>query len=239
MAADLLVDDQGPLLSVQISRPPGNLFTLEMCRDLTRLLLSPPVQARVLHLSAAGPSFCLGRERTARTTADIYAMTRALADLNAALVASSLAVVAEVGGDAAGFGVGLAALAGVAIAAAAARFSFPEAEAGLAPALVLAWLPSVVGRRQAFWLTSAGQAIDAGEAERCGLINRAVPAGQLSGAARGAVGLLLRQPASVCAEIKRDLASFTGLGVSAASDRAVDRLALRSVLLNGQQQPER
>jgi methylglutaconyl-CoA hydratase len=239
MAADLLVDDQGPLLSVQISRPPGNLFTLEMCRDLTKLLQDPPAQARVLRLSAAGPAFCLGRERTARTAADIYAMTHALAELNAALVASSLAVVAEVGGDAAGFGVGLAALADVAIAAADARFSFPEAEAGLAPALVLAWLPSVVGRRQAFWLTSTGQVIDAGEAQRCGLINRAVPAGRLSGAAQEAADLLLRPPAPVCAEIKRDLTSFTGLGIGAASDRAVDRLALRSVLLNGQQQAER
>jgi enoyl-CoA hydratase/carnithine racemase len=239
MAADLLVDDQGPLLSVQISRPPGNLFTLEMCLDLTKMLQDPPAQARVLRLSAAGASFCLGRERTARTTADIYAMTHALAELNAALVESSLAVVAEVGGDAAGFGVGLAALADVAIAATGARFSFPEAEAGLAPALVLAWLPSVVGRRRAFWLTSSGQAIDAADAQRSGLINQVVPGKQLSGAAREVVDLLLRLPASVCAEIKRDLTSFSGLGIGAASERAVDRLALRSVLLNGQQQAER
>src|SRR5262249_48386109 len=111
MAADLIVDQQEALITVQIARPPDNLFSLEMCRQLTSVLLSPPDKARVLLLSAAGPNFCLGRERTAMTPEDVYLMTRELAELNAALVTSRLAVVAEVAGDAAGFGVGLAALA--------------------------------------------------------------------------------------------------------------------------------
>lgn len=233
MTTDLTVMHQGELIWVEISRPPGNLFTLPMCTDLTRLLLDPPETARVLVLSAAGPNFCLGRERTAETPEDVYAMSQALADLNTALATSRLAVISQISGDAAGFGVGLAALADVAIASQTARFTFPEAEAGLAPALVLAWLPSALGRRLAFWLTATGQPMDAGTAERTGLINQAVPTERLREAVREATELLLHQPAQVCAEIKKDLTAFSGLGIHEASDRAVERLALRSLVLNG------
>jgi enoyl-CoA hydratase/carnithine racemase len=236
MAADLIVDQQGPLISVRIARPPDNLFTLEMCRDLTALLVKPPSAARALVLAAEGPNFCLGRERTAVAAADVYAMTKELADLNAALVTSKLIVAAQVSGDAAGFGVGLAALADVAIAASGARFWFPEAELGLSPALVLTWLPTALGRRRAFWLAATGQPMDADEAQRTGLINQAVPAGQLASAVSSAVELLLEQPSMVGAEIKEDLAAFAGLSMAAASDRAVDRLAFRSMVLNGRRQ---
>lgn len=237
MTTDLTVKHLGELIRVEIARPPDNLFTLPMCTDLTRLLLDPPGTARVLVLSAAGPNFCLGRERTAKTPEDIYAMTQALANLNAALTASRLAVISQVSGDAAGFGVGLAALADVAIASETAHFTFPEAEAGLAPALVLTWLPSTLGRRLAFWLTATGQLMDASMAERTGLINQAVPAERLPEAVREATELLLHQPAQVCAEIKRDLAAFSGQSAKEATDHAVARLALRSLVLNGRQRP--
>jgi enoyl-CoA hydratase/carnithine racemase len=233
MAADLIVDQQESLITIQIARPPDNLFSLEMCRQLTGVLLSPPEGARVLLLSATGANFCLGRDRTAMTPDEVYRMTRELAELNAAMTTSRLAVVAEVAGDAAGFGVGLAALADVTIASTRARFWFPEAEAGLAPALVLTWLPAALGRRLAFWLTATGQPLEADEAQRTGLINRAVSPELLSTTVSQAIGLLLAQPPAVCAEIKRDLTAFSALTLGDASDRAVDRLALRSLVLNG------
>jgi methylglutaconyl-CoA hydratase len=237
VTADLVVDYQGPLISVRIAKPPDNLFTLEMCRELTSILLSPPPGARALLLTAAGPNFCLGRERTAMTPQDVYAMTQELAGLNAALINSKLIVIAQVSGDAAGFGVGLAALADVSIAAAGARFWFPEAEAGLAPALVLTWLPAALGRRLAFWLTATGQPLDAEGAQRGGLINLAVSPERLSGAISEAIELLLKPPATVSAEIKRDLVAFAALGIGEASDRAVDRLVLRSLVLDGRGRP--
>jgi enoyl-CoA hydratase/carnithine racemase len=237
MAADLTIEHQGPLITVQIARPPDNLFTLEMCRQLTGILLSPPEDARALLLTAAGPNFCLGRERTALAHADIYAMTRELADLNAAIINSKLIVVAQVSGDAAGFGVGLAALADVSIASSSARFWFPEAESGLAPALVLTWLPAAVGRRLAFWLTATGQPLSAEQAQRGGLINQAVPVGNLATAVSAAIELLLRPASTVSAEIKEDLAAFAALGQHQASGHAVDRLVLRSLVQDGRHRP--
>lgn len=236
MTADLIVEQRGPVIEARIARPPGNLFTLQMCRDLTALLLMPPPGTRILLLTSDGPNFCLGRERTAMTPQEVYEITRALADLNTALAASSLAVIAQVAGDAAGFGVGLVGLADVAIASSGARFWFPEAEAGLAPALVLTWLSSVLGRRLAFWLTATGQPLDAGRAETLGLINQALPPEELPAAVGAAADLLLRQPPAVCAEIKKDLSTFSA-PLAEASEQAVERLALRSLILNGQHQP--
>src|SRR3712207_6933355 len=45
----------------------------------------------------------------------------------------------------------------VSVAVASARIFFPEVSIGLAPALVLAWLPRVIGAREAFWLTATGR----------------------------------------------------------------------------------
>jgi enoyl-CoA hydratase/carnithine racemase len=129
--------------------------------------------------------------------------------------------------------VGLAALADVSIASAAARFWFPEAEAGVAPALVLTWLPAVAGRRLAFWLTATGQALNAQEAVQCGLINQAVSPDRLPGEVSEAIGLLLRPPPKVSAEVKKDLAAFAALSTGKASDHAVDRLVLRSLVRDG------
>lgn len=237
MTADLIVDHDGPLIRVQIAKPPDNLFSLEMCRELTGILLGPPPEARALLLTAQGPHFCLGRERTASTLDGVYVMTRELAGLNAALINSQLTVIAQVAGDAAGFGVGLAALADVTFAAAGARFWFPEAEAGLAPALVLTWLPAALGRRLAFWLTATGQPLDAEGAQQAGLINQVVPPEHLSEAVSTAIELLLKPPRTVSAEIKRDLAAFAALNIGQASDRAVDALVLRSLVLDVQGRP--
>jgi methylglutaconyl-CoA hydratase len=233
MSTDLIVESRGSVIQVEINRPPANRFSRDMCHDLTQVLTAPPDGARVLVLSAAGPSFCLGRDRTAVSPADAHAMARDLARLNEAIVRSSLAVVAQVAGDAAGFGVGLVALSDVTIAATTAKFWFPEVEAGLAPALVLTWLPAALGRRHAFWLTATGQPLTAQAAQQAGLINQAVGPTELAATVTDAVEMLLRQPPQVCPEIKRDLLAFAAAGLGDAADRAVDRLTLRALSLDG------
>ena len=99
----------------------------------------------MLVLRSAGEAFCLGRERTAATAHELPGEVDTLVAVNDALSRSPLVSVAVVAGDAAGFGVGLAALCDVAVAADTARFSFPEVGIGLAPTLVLAWLAGTVG----------------------------------------------------------------------------------------------
>ena len=229
MSAGLKIAVDGPLVTVRMDNGEGNHFSREMCEELSSLLNEPPTGARMLLLRSSGPTFCTGRDGSARTASEVRAMARALAEVNVAIVFSELTVVSEVGGAAAGFGVGLAGLSDVTIASTGATFRFPEVAASLAPALVLAWLPHVVGRRMAYWLASTGCTFDAAEAMRLGIINEVVEPAGLSARVDQVVEDLLAAPAPVIAAIKRDLLSNSWLQMREDSFAAADRLALRAL----------
>ncbi len=162
------------VLEVVIDRPPDNLLTVGLCAELTELLLAPPPGAHVLRLRAAGEVFCLGRERAGSTPGELRSESQTLVGLHRALRDTSLVTIAEVHGDAAGFGVGVLAACDVAVAVSGASLWFPEVGIDLAPALVLAWLPRIVGERQAFWLTATGEPISAARGLELGLLNEVV-----------------------------------------------------------------
>ena len=206
-----------------------NLLSMAMCQELLGVLRDPPADAHVLRLRATGPVFCLGRERTADDPSALRGEATTLADLNAALRSSPLVTVAEVGGDAAGFGVGLFANADVAIAADEASFWFPEVRIDLVPAVVLAWLPAIVGRKQAFWLTATGTPIDAARALELGLLTATAPRAGLAAAVDEVVATLLEAAPRVHRGIKDFLGTTEDLTVAGTSALAVERLIVGSM----------
>ncbi|KWX68855.1 enoyl-CoA hydratase/isomerase family protein [Mycobacterium sp. NAZ190054] len=230
MTQGLTLELDGEVLTAVLDAPDGNLMTLDMCDALAAVLRDPPAGAHVLVLSAAGDQFCLGRERTAATPDDLPDEVARLVAVNEALATTRLVTVARVHGDAGGFGVGLAALCDVAVATEAAQLSFPEVRIDLAPALVLAWLPAVVGRREAFWLTATGESVAGAEAVRLGLLNEVVEdVAALDAAVSRRVQLLLRGKPRVHAEIRRMLRSMESLSPTQAYELAADRLVLGSM----------
>jgi enoyl-CoA hydratase/carnithine racemase len=80
-------------------------------------------------------------------------------------------VVAVVTGDAMGGGVGLVAVADLAISVGRARFSLPETLVGLVPAVVLPFLAERIGARRSRLLASGYRPIDAEQALAFGLID--------------------------------------------------------------------
>ncbi|GLP82323.1 enoyl-CoA hydratase/isomerase family protein [Mycobacterium antarcticum] len=226
----LSFDVNGSVMTVTLDAPAGNLMTLDMCDALAQVLRDPPDGVHVVVLAAAGEDFCLGRERTAATPEDLPLEVRRLVAVNDALATTSLVTVARVQGDAAGFGVGIAALCDVAIATGTARLCFPEVRINLAPALVLAWLPRMVGRREAFWLTATGEPVSGDEAVRIGLLNEVVddPAALDAAVARRVDALVRAQP-RVHTNIRQMLASVESLTPSQAYELASDRLVLDSM----------
>lgn len=220
----------GAVLTVELEAPDGNLMTLAMCDALAQLLREPPPGVHVLVLRAAGDQFCLGRERTAATPEDLPVEVRRLVAVNDALASTSLVTVARVHGDAGGFGVGIAALCDVAIATSSAKLFFPEVRIDLAPALVLAWLPRMVGRREAFWLTASGDPVSGAEAVRIGLLNEVVDGvDALDAAVARRVDALLRAKPRVHVDIRRMLQSVESLTPGQAYELASDRLVLGSM----------
>jgi methylglutaconyl-CoA hydratase len=215
------------VIDVVIDRPPDNLLTVGLCAELTELLLNPPPGAHVLRLRAAGEVFCLGRERAGATPAELRAETRTLVGLHRALRDTPLVTVAEVNGDAAGFGVGVLAACDVAVAVSSASLWFPEVGIDLAPALVLAWLPRIVGERQAFWLTATGESISAARAMELGLLNEVVSSPELLAKdVQARVDALRTRNPRIHGEIKDMLRAFRSLDEDQALELSVDRLVV-------------
>lgn len=222
----LEIEQDGAVVHARIDAGQGNLFTPEMTRRLTSLLHAPPPGTHVVHLSAAGPDFCLGRAPFRPGAGDLLDDVEALSEVVGALTRASVVTVAEVQGGAAGFGVGLVALCDVAVAAADASLSFPEVDAGFAPALVLSWLGERVGRRNAFWLAATGVAIPASEACELGLVTHVVDdRADLGSAVASMVALLCSKPPAVHAQIKELIRLYAAVPESTRGAIATDRLA--------------
>lgn len=222
----LTLEQDGAVVRVRVDAGPGNLFTPEMTRELTSILRTPPKDAHVVHLSALGPEFCLGRAPFRAGAGPLREDVDALVELVEALQRAAVVTVAEVQGDAAGFGVGLVALSDVAVAAPEVHLSFPEVDAGFAPALVLAWLGELVGRRQAFWLAATGSRVPAHEARALGLLTHVVDDARGLGETTAAiVELLCSKPALVHAQIKELVRMYASVPDEQRGGIASDRLA--------------
>lgn len=221
------------VLTVTLDRGPGNLLTVELCRELTALLLAPPPEASVLRLRGANEIFCLGRERAGSTPGELRDETEVLVGLHRALTHTPLVTVAEVSGDAAGFGVGLLAACDVAVALESAQLNFPEVGIGLAPALVLAWLPRVVGEREAFWLTATGQPVSGARAVQLGLLNAVAPTPEaLVAEVDDRISELRRHDPRIHREIRSMLRASRGLTEDQALELSIDRLVVGSLRRN-------
>ncbi|HJV07021.1 MAG TPA: enoyl-CoA hydratase [Chromobacteriaceae bacterium] len=89
-------------------------------------------------------------------------------------------VIAAVSGLALGGGCELAMMCDIVFAADSARFALPEIKLGVIPgAGGTQRLPRAIGKAKAMDLCLTGRMMDAAEAERCGLVSRLYPAGQL------------------------------------------------------------
>ena len=122
------------VLSFTLQTPePGNEISGRMMDAMLEALATRAAdpQMRVLRLRAEGPAFCTGRERAGRTPVSIRAEVGRLIALKKALRASPLITVAEVQGDAHGFGMGLAMLCDFTLVSSSARLAFPEMRKGL------------------------------------------------------------------------------------------------------------
>jgi methylglutaconyl-CoA hydratase len=148
-------------------------------------------RARVLRIRARGPVFCAGRERAALTRASIRGESARILNFKAALRFSSLISIAEVHGDAFGFGFGLAIVCDFALVAESASLAFPEMRHGLAPAAILSYLGEYTLPRFAFPLVLFGEPIGPHRALQIGYISQVCPANRLSAEADALVERIL------------------------------------------------
>lgn len=130
--------------------------------------------------------------------------SRRLADLFRRIHLHPKAVIARINGHAIAGGCGLAAACDISVAAAEAKLGFTEVRIGFVPAIISVFVLRKLGETAARDLLLRGRLISAEEAERVGLITRAVPSGDLDDTVDG---------------IARDLATETGPGAVALTKR--------------------
>jgi methylglutaconyl-CoA hydratase len=159
---------------------------------------SPSFSARHLTLRRAcyafarGKVFCTGRERAGRDAQSIGREAARLIELKRCLRASPLIGVAEVQGDAFGFGFGLAIVSDFALVSEHAALGFPEMRSGLAPSAVMAYLGEYALPRFAFPLVLFGDPISPQVSMQAGLISQVCPADRLASEADALVDRILR-----------------------------------------------
>jgi enoyl-CoA hydratase/carnithine racemase len=113
------------------------------------------------------------------------------------------------------------------VAVSGASLWFPEVGIDLAPALVLAWLPRIVGERHAFWLTATGESISAARAMELGLLNEVVSSPEaLAKDVQARVDALRTRNPRIHGEIKDMLRAFRSLDEDQALELSVDRLVV-------------
>ncbi len=154
--------------------------------------------ARVLRIRARGKVFCTGRERSGRDADSIRKEAERLIEFQRALRTSPMISVAEVQGDALGFGFGLAIACDFVLVAESALLALPEMRSGLAPSDILTYLGEYALPRVVLPLVLFGDAISPVRALQVGLISQICAAEQLVGEANALVARILRlDPAAV------------------------------------------
>jgi methylglutaconyl-CoA hydratase len=148
--------------------------------------------ARVLRIRSCGKVFCTGRERAGRDVEAIRSEAARIIEVKRSLRTSPLISIAEVQGDAFGFGFGLAILCDFVLVAEHASLKFPEMRSGLPPAAIMAYLGEYALPRFTFPLVLFGDPITPQAALQIGLISQVCSVDRLSGEADALVERILQ-----------------------------------------------
>lgn len=191
-------------LSFTLDRPEtGNEISGAMFEAMLEALQGPVGDAVLLRIRANGPVFCTGRERAGRDALSIRGEVARLIALKQAIRQSPLISIAEVQGDAAGFGMGLAVLCDFTLIADTAALCFPEMRKGLPPAAIMAYLGRYALPKRVFPLVLLGGAFTPAQALEAGLATAVCEPGELAAHADALAASVLAMDADGARQCKQ------------------------------------
>jgi cyclohexa-1,5-dienecarbonyl-CoA hydratase len=210
-----VLDDVGYLT---LDRPPLNVLTIAMMRELSAALEAVASQPRLraIVLRGAGRAFSAGVDVGEHQPATVRELLAAFDDLIVRLWYSHVPVAVAVQGLALGGGFELALAADLLLVAKDARLGVPEIKLGVFPPAAAVLLPRLIGVHRAMELILTGEPITGAEAARIGLANRAVPAAQLDGAVEELLKPLHGASAVALRLARKAVVSSQGLELSTA-----------------------
>jgi cyclohexa-1,5-dienecarbonyl-CoA hydratase len=173
----LTLDSAQGIARITLNRPPANVLSIDVMQDINTALESLEYQkdVKLVVLQAAGKYFSAGFDLNDHFGDRAYIMLEGFRKIFENLAKLDKPTLSVVAGPALGAGSLLAAGADICLAAAnAAKFGHPEIKGGVFNTVAAALLPRIVGRKKAFEMVIGGASLSAAEAERLGLITRAV-----------------------------------------------------------------
>lgn len=203
--AKIRVGHQGPIATITLYNPDRrNAIGQQMVNELLWAIsdANDEPDVRVIVITGHGVAFCSGGDFAQMTgSADggpQLPHKGDYADLLLAMLHNEKPIVARVNGHALGGGLGLVAASTFAIAAQNAELGTPEINVGLFPMMIMAVLARHMPRRRLLEMMLLGQKLTAQEAVPCGLLNSAVPEGELDEAVAELVDdLVSRSPTAI------------------------------------------
>jgi enoyl-CoA hydratase/carnithine racemase len=230
--AFLVRHDLGQVATLTLNRPAQyNALSTGMLAALGSAFdaLALDASIRVVVIAGAGKAFCAGHDlkemRANAAKSSQQALFAQAGKLMIKLLALPQPVIARVHGVATAAGCQLVSMCDLAVAADTARFAVSGINVGLFCATPAVGLSRNIGRKRAFEMLVTGDFIDATEAARLGLINRAVPADSLDEeVARLAQSICAKSPQAI-ASGKRGFYRQLEMGIEAAYQLAGEAMA--------------
>jgi len=220
MSGDRFIRSQvdGGVARITLARPPLNILTIEMMKELNGVLALLPARSdlRAVVFAAEGKAFSAGVAVEDHQGDRVKPMLQAFHQIFRHLHSLGCPTVAAVQGTALGGGAELATFCDVVIASENATLGQPEIKVGVFPPIAAFWYPRRVGEARALQLLLSGEVISAREAERIGLVDRVVPPEELEQAVAAALARFTDKSAVVLRLTKRAVREAGGRDFEAA-----------------------
>ncbi len=225
----ITLDINDGVATLTLNRPPLNILTLAMIRQLANALDTVAQQTwlKAMVLAANGKAFCAGVDVADHTPERTEPMIREFCALFMRL--RMLPTIAVVQGAALGGGTELAVACDQVLATTSARFGQPEIKLGVFPPIAAALFPHLIGYQQAARLLFSGEMITASEAARLGLVTYVAADDELATTLERILAQLRGLSAAALRLTKRALIYGADLG-AARSLREIEDLYLQDLM---------
>jgi len=250
----LILEREGPIAVITLNRPDvGNSFDFRLMVEIDDVIqkLGEDPQVRAIVITGAGKYFCTGVDLRMFTDAQSLVdkdggeplITAADEDetYGKGTVVGAVVrmrrmgkpVIAAVNGPVTGAGFSMALGCDIRIASERARFSVAFVKRGIVPDTGGSFtLPRLVGAAKACEMILTGDAVDAAEAQRIGLVNRVVPHEELMKAAKELAMRIAKNPPLAVQMAKADM--YNGLAETDLVEQMKREEASQAILLNSE-----
>ena len=227
----VLYSVEGAIARITLNRPEKrNALNAAVIAALKEDLrqASEDERVRMVVIAGAGKDFCSGADLAAlqqiaqASVAENVDDAQSLLELFLLIRQIPVPVVAAVTGRALAGGAGLASACDLVLAAASARFGYPEVKIGFVPAMVMAILRRNVSEKRAFELVTRGGELTAQQAQAFGLVNQIFADESFESDVAGYVSEFAKLSRSAVSLTKTLLYQMDGLSFSAALQTGAD-----------------